>query len=430
MLLLNLLPIMITVFGIVLLFKLRCFFLIHPVRVTKRMLFGLRDRASRRALTLALAGTLGVGNIVGVAHGVSVGGAGALFWLLVSSIFSAVIKYAEITLATDKLSDNGGGMMYVIGTAYRRVGRVLGALYAVLCLMLSLTMGSALQSQSAAASAGIGSPFCSFIISLGFTLIVATVIIGGAEKIENATSVIIPISTIIYIFICLFVILSGASRLPSVISRVFSDAFDFRACIGGVSSFAMIKAVREGYARGLLSNEAGAGTSAAAQVRSKKEPADAGLLGICEVFFDTVLLCPLTGLAVLVGCEELSGSGMEIVLRTVTSSFGALSELATLLVFFPVFAFALSTVICWYYYGTECTAYLFRTRRSLPYTLIFIAFSLLGFLIPSSYLIAATDYILFFMSLLTLFTLIKSSARIVHLTKQSGLIKFSEKSDV
>ena len=146
---LNLLPLLITAVGTYFLIKLRLFFVLHPLQTAKKLRLTIKDKESVRALSLALAGTLGVGNVVGVAWGISVGGAGALFWIFVSGIFSAAIKYAESSLSADKKRDAAGGMMYVLSSSFGRAGKLFGIIYALLCLALSLTMGSALQSQSA-----------------------------------------------------------------------------------------------------------------------------------------------------------------------------------------------------------------------------------------------------------------------------------------
>ena len=418
---LNLLPLFVTAAGTFFLIKLRFFFIVHPIKTAKKLRCAVSDRESRRALSLALAGTLGVGNIVGVAFGISVGGAGALFWLLISGIFSGVIKYAESSLAADKKCECGGGMMYVLFASFRRVGRFLGVIYAVLCLFLSLTMGSALQSQSAILGVREVVELPEYILAFVFAVAVLVTVIGKSEKIEKATAKIIPASTIIYIFLSFGVIILNISSLPRVLERIFREAFSFKSFGGGVSSFIAVRAIREGYARGLLSNEAGAGTSSMAQSKSNLKAAEVGLLGITEVFFDTVLLCTLTGLAVLLsGADSSQSSGMGIVIDAVTRiPFGK----ATVTIL--ICAFAYSTVICWYYYGCSCIRFLFGKARDASFTAVFIFSVYIGFVIPTSLLIYASDVLLFCMSILTLLALIKNSERIVFLSEQYGLLKKS-----
>ncbi len=418
---LNLLPLFVTAVGTFFLIKLRFFFIAHPIKTAKKLKRAASDKESRRALSLALAGTLGVGNIVGVAYGISVGGAGALFWIFVSGIFSAVIKYAESSLAADKKGEGAGGMMYVLLSSFGRIGRFFGVIYALLCLFLSLTMGSALQSQSAIFAMRETVDIPEYAVAFIFCVAVFAVIMSGAEKIEKVTAKIIPASTIVYIFLALSVIATNVSSLLPTLRQIVSEAFDFKSFGGGVSSFAAVRAMREGYARGLLSNEAGAGTSAMAQSKSSLKASEVGLLGISEVFFDTVLLCTLTGLAVLLsGADTSSGSGMNIVLNTVSEI-----PLGKLTVAALVLTFAFSTVICWYYYGCECIKFLFGKRKSPSFSALFIFSVYIGFAIPSSLLIYASDILLFFMSILTLLVLIKNSERIIFLSE-----KLLKKSDV
>lgn len=425
----DLLPLIITFLGVFFLIKLRFFFIAHPIKVIKKIGNTVKDKTSRKSLALALAGTLGVGNIVGVAYGISVGGAGSLFWIFVSGMFASVIKYAESSLAADKLVAGKGGMMYVLSSSFRKCGKFLGTLYAFLCLLLSLSMGSALQSRSAVSAAQRLIKINPIFLALIFASLCAAVVLGGARKIENATSVIIPIATIVYIVICLVMIIGNARSMPSVLSSIISDALNFRSTVGGVSGFLISKSLKEGYSRGLLSNEAGAGTSAMAETRSKNlTPSDVGLLGTCEVFFDTSLLCTLTGLAVLSSLEGAPAEtdGMEIVLSAVRSSVGYGGECAVILL---VLAFAYSTVICWYYYGRECLEYLLGDRGCVVFTAVFILFSFIGFVIPEGTLIRLTDTILFLMSLLTVSALIKNSERIVVLSEENCLLKNSNRGE-
>ena len=419
------LPILVTVFGFFMLVKLRFFLVRNPIKILKRIMSLFRDSESRKSLALALAGTLGVGNIVGVAYGLSVGGAGCLFWIFVSSFFSAVLKYAESSLAAEKKENNRGGMSYVIKSTFGKFGWLLGAVYAVLCILLSLTMGTALQSQSFIMSLGENGIIHKCIYSLVFVIAVAFVVVGGADKISKATSFLIPMSTMIYVIICVSVILKNISSAPEVMKSIIMGAFNFRSAAGGVSAFLATKAIKEGFARGLLSNEAGAGTSAMAQSRSDLSSSDVGLLGVCEVFFDTSLLCMLTGFAVLFsGVDVYCMSGMEIISSAFSSSLGGG---AVTVLFLLIFFFAFSTVICWYYYGTECIYFLFKKKKSPLYVVLFLFFIFVGFLIPSDTLILISDYLLFFMSIITLFTLYKNSESIVRLSERCGLLEYSDR---
>lgn len=423
--LLNVLPLLITAVGIYFLVRLKFFFLIHPVITLKKITARMREPSARRSLSLALAGTLGVGNIAGVAYGLSVGGAGTLFWIFVSGLFAAVIKYAESALAAHFHTEGHGGIQYVIGSSFGKVGKLLGTVWTVLCLLLSLTMGAPLQTRSIAEALTDGSLAVFGAVTLIFVILLIAATSGGVRKIEKLTEIIIPVSTVVYIILCIGIILANMSRMPSVLSEILEGAFSLKSAAGGTSSVAIAVAMREGYSRGLLSNEAGAGTSAMAQSRAPfGSAAEVGLFGMCEAVFDTSLLCTATGLAVLAsGVPFSSVGGMATVASAVRSVYGSA---AVALLFILVFAFAFSTVVCWYFYGTECVSRLFGSKLRGAFSVLFVASAAVGFFAPSRYLITVTDYLLFFMSLLTLSALIKNSERVVRLSEQYGLLKKSD----
>lgn len=423
--LLDTLPLLVTAVGIYFLVKLKFFFLLRPVNTLKKIIGRMKEPTARRSLSLALAGTLGVGNIAGVAYGLSVGGAGVLFWIFVSGLFAAVIKYAESALAAHFHTEGHGGIQYVIGSSFGKLGKCLGGIWIVLCLLLSLTMGAPLQTRSVAEALTDGSRTVSFTVAMIFLILLVAAMSGGVRKIEKVTEIIIPASTVIYIMLCVGIMLANMPRMPSVLSEILEGAFSLKSAACGTSSVAMAVAVREGYSRGLLSNEAGAGTSAMAQSRAHfGSAAEVGLFGMCEVVFDTSLLCTATGLAVLASGVPLSSvGGMATVAAAVRSVYG---PAAVALLFILVFAFAFSTVVCWYFYGTECVSQLFGTKLRGVFSVLFAASAAVGFFTPSEYLILFTDCLLFFMSLLTLSALIKNSERVVRLSEQYGLLKKSD----
>lgn len=414
------LPVVVTVFGAYLLFKLRFFFILHPVRTLKRLFSASKSGRGVKGLALALAGTLGVGNIIGVAVGISVGGAGSLFWLLLSSLFATVLKYAESTLGADASQNSHGGMSYVIEASFGKIGRPTARIYAFLCLLLALFMGAALQGASAADCLEDGFGISGAISAPVLIFLVLFSIIRGADKIEGITASVIPLTTIIYIFLSLSAVFSNIHRIPEVLRAVVSEAFSVSGAAGGALGFISSVSVREGFSRGLLSNEAGAGTSSMAHARGNSSPTGAGLFGMCEVFFDTVLLCTLTALAILVSCPEgtLGRSPAELVLKSVGASFG---ECSRLLVCLAIFFFAYSTVICWYFYGSECISFLFRSGGGwfMP---LFLFFTLLGCLLDVGAFVGISDVILLFMTVISSSAVIKSSDRLLRLSEEEGLV--------
>ena len=405
------LPILVTVVGVILIIRLRAFFVFHPIKTAREIIDGLRDRPSRRAFCLALAGTLGVGNIFGVSAGIMIGGAGSIFWLFISTFFAMVIKYAETLLAFDCGADEGG-MATVIRGIFSRFGGVLSRIYALLTVVLALFMGSAMQSAALLDSAEQAlslKPATTLIILL---ILFTPCLMGGGRRIENITEILIPMTTIIYIIACFAVIVINFTRLDDAIYDIFSSAFNFRSALGGGVSFL---AVREGFARGILSNEAGVGTSAMAHIRSKgRSPHRAGLFAMCEVIFDSSLLCTLTGIAILVSVDNISAfrSPMALVSEAFSSSLGrGVSMILPLL----ILSFAYATIICWYYYGSEYVS-LFFPKISRIFPAVFVLFMLLSGSIRSQNLLYVIDIILLFMAILTLFAIVKRSKRIAEIS--------------
>lgn len=394
----GLLPLLVGGVGVYLLFRLRFFFIIHPIRTVREIASALRDRDSRRSLALALAGTLGVGNIFGVAAGLMIGGAGSLFWLMVSSVFAMVIKYAETLLAYDVKGSRGFSDL---------LRPSFSLIYAILILLLSLFMGSALQSAAVidVAKCGLGlKPVFSAIILL---ILLLPCLIYGIGKIEKITEIIIPLTTIIYIIMCFCVIFMNFSRLSCVIAEIISSAFRPISFASGVIPVV----VREGFSRGILSNEAGIGSSSMAHIRGgRRSPHVAGLFGILEVFFDTTLLCTLTGLAILTSGVDIPAFSTPMSL--VTAAFvGTMGDFSGYVLTFLILSFAYATIICWYFYGSEVCCH-----RGFAFA--FIIFLLLPIVAKMDFLIYSTDLIILLMAVIVLSRIIKGRDRIALLSRE------------
>lgn len=413
----SLLPLAVGICGLFMLIRLKFFLFRRPKKCLNKLLSEFRSKEARGALCLALAGTLGVGNIFGVAAGLIIGGAGSLFWLLLSAVFSSVIKYSESTLCAGLKKEGRGGMQYVLEDLYPKYGKALGSVYALLCLALALFMGASMQ--SAAVSDTFYNSFGFFPAGCGIILCLLLIIsvIRGVSGIERLTARLIPISAAVYSLMAFSVIALNIDNLPLALSRIFSEAFGIRQAAGGLSAFLFSKALGEGFARGILSNEAGIGTSSMALSRmSAESPAAVGLFGVFEVFLDTVVLCPLTALSVLVSVPDISAykTPMSLLCATFDSTLGSFS-LYILALCISLFAF--STIICWYYYGSECCVYLFKKDRPFLYTFLFLFSIFFGTLSDSLGIIAITDSVIFLMAMLTLFTILRFSGKIAELTK-------------
>lgn len=409
-----LIPILVSGVGGFLLFRLSGLFLLHPISTASQMIYGLEDGASRSAFTLALAGTLGVGNIFGVAAGIIIGGPGVVFWIFLSSIFAMVIKYAETLLVLD-VGESRGGTAAMLGRVFSNYSRPVSLIYAALTVLLSLSMGAVMQGSALIHSVGQGVPISQpTIVLILLSAFIATVV-GGSSRIEKITEYVIPMTTAVYIIMCFSVIIVNRAQLLPAIKCVVFSAFNFRSISGGLS-FVVIK---EGFARGILSNEAGTGTSAMAHSRAKKRsPHTAGLFAMCEVLFDSVILCTLTGFTILVSVPNYFefSDPMTLVAEAFSKVlFGIFSPFLP----FVIFAFAFSTIICWYYYGSECIEVYFPyARRVFPLT--FIISLAISYLISPISLIFFTDIILLFMSLLTLSAIISRIDRISEIYRNNN----------
>ncbi len=416
MFLLNFLPLMIILVGTYILIKLRFFYILHPVRTLK---FTFKEKNSKKpliSLMLALAGTLGVGNIVGVAFGIYTGGAGSVFWLCVSALFSSAIKYAEVSLSSGHRT--GLGIISVIKSD-GVFSEELSKIYAFLSLILSFTMGSLLQAEAVAVSTESFNEKLTSPILIIIFIFTASICILGKEKIKFSVTAVIPLATVTYSVMCLFVIFCEWKRIPEVVFNIIHSAFNVSALSGGIGGFLISSGMKEGFARGLLSNEAGAGTSSFSHTSHTVDdtenlnadiaydslyPMRAGIFGILEVIFDTLLLCPLTALAILLGANNQFFSGTTAEISAIFENY--IGPFAPILLFFSITAFAVSTVLCWYYYGRVSYSYITRKRHVWLFSLIFMISLAIGLTFEIPKLIFINDTILFSMSAITLYTII------------------------
>ena len=416
---LSLMPLIVTASGAYFLIRLRFFFLLHPKRCAKMAIENLKNDGAFSSFALALAGTLGIGNIVGVAVGISVGGAGDVFWLMLSSLFSAVIKYCEGAVSVD-LGDEKG-MIGVIENSFGKASFALSRVYALLMLLLAFAMGGALQSASIGQCARDSFHIRGEITAVFILVLLFFSVVGNYEKVKNIINILIPLTTVIYIFLCFSTLIANFGSFDDAIVSVFSSAFEAESAGGGVLGFLLSEKIKEGYLRAILSNEAGAGTSSIAHSLNPSENiSSVGIMGMCEVFFDTVILCGLTALALLVSVNDFSAlSGVGAVLLGIGSVFGAVSEY---LVFICIFAFAFSTLICWYFYGNFVYRILFSGRGTIAFSFAFFISVFLGACAEGDFLISASDVILLFLSFISLSALIKNSDRVVTLSENCGII--------
>ena len=395
-----------------------------PILRSRRALCGMLregDTASRRALFLSLAGTLGIGNIAGVGVALAVGGEGAVFWLFIGGIVATVLKYAEVALSLD-LRPSGqksrGALDYITPT----LGRGPALLFAALTLALSLLMGSVLQGSVIRAAASEVLPIPTLPLALCLFSVTLLLFIGGRHTVEGITAVAIPVLTILYCLVALVIVFVNITSLPSVILRILRGAFSLRSTGGGLLGIGLVRAMRAGIAKGLFSNEAGAGTAPFAHGGATVHPARQGLYGVLEVAIDTLFMCTLTALAVLSVFDPLpSLSGTALVSAAFASVFG---RAAGALVSLSVVLFSYATVACWVSYGQSALSHL-STARALQilYALVFCAALLLGVYLGEGRAFLLCDAVLAAMTFINVTALLKNTTRIRRLSEEYLLLK-------
>jgi len=282
-------------------------------------------------------------------------------------------------------------------------------------------MGAAMQSSAAVSSATVILGFDKAVFGIAFAVLSAVFIVGRREKIKSITAALIPVAALAYILISCAVIVRYRAELARVVSEIFCLAFTPSAAGGGIAGSLISSPIVRGYSTGILSNEAGAGTSSMAHASDMgATPVAAGLSGMLEVVADTMLLCMLTAFAILLPSPELSDvGGAELVVSSMSGAFLG----ADWLLFLSVFSFALATVACWYYYGTVCMRYLFGGAGVKFFLPIYLLFVLLGAFYDCAVFAALSDVLLLFLTVLVAPVLIKSSGRIKRLSEQYGIIK-------
>jgi len=328
-----------------------------------------------KALCTALAATVGTGNLAGVAGAIAIGGPGAIFWMWICGILGMATKFAEATLSVRYRVPDGnggytGGPMYMVRHGMNRKWKILAVSYCFFGVVAAFGVGSATQIN--AVIGGIHSAITSFggnnslkIDSVvGITLAVLTVIIllGGAKRIADFASVLVPFASVFYLVLCIGVLCLRGSLIPNAIRSVFVGAFSPEAVTGGMVGSAFV-ALRIGASRGVFTNEAGMGTAGMAHASARVDhPVQQGLMGIMEVFIDTIVICTMTALVILCSGIDIP-YGKDLGVQITTGAFSHVyGNWVNLPLAVAICCFAFATIIGWGLYGVRCAEYLFGTR--------------------------------------------------------------------
>lgn len=335
------------------------------------------------ALSTALAATIGTGNIIGISAAIAVGGPGALFWCWICGLLGMATCYAECFLSAKyriRRPDGSacGGPMYVMEHRLHKKG--MAAVFSLFALLAALSVGSGVQAHALTAAVTRHIPVSPHLVGMAAALLAGSVLIGGAKKTARVCTRLVPVMCLIYLGGCLYVILKNAAFLPAAVSAVFRGAFSSRSVIGGVAGCAVMTGIRVGMAKGLFTNEAGMGSAPmAAAAAADTAPRQQALISMTGIFWDTLVMCAVTGLAVLSGMVRdpapYLAAGEDAYCFV---AFGSLPFAGEELLSLCLVLFAFATVIGWSFYG-ECAArYLWGERGVKLFQTAYMVFVYLG----------------------------------------------------
>lgn len=423
-------------FGVGLLLSVRIGFLqVRKLPVALKMALGKQARSSGgregdvtpfAALATALAATVGNGNVAGVATAIFWGGPGAIFWMWVCGFLGMATKYSEALLGVHfrKKHPDGtiaGGPMYYIryGLGDTRLSHIFGGFFAV-CGAFAALFGTGNMMQSNQMSLAFHSQFgIPFLVSgIVITTLVALVVLGGIKRIAAVTSRLVPAMIVIYLATGTIVLLDNIAGIPGAFLAIFEGAFSPVAATGGFAGAAVRQAIQFGARRGILSNEAGLGSAPIAHAAAQTPgPIHQGLIGVTEVFIDTIVVCTFTALILL--SSGVWTTGVEGVAMTATAFSATIPFLGGTVVALSSFLFGYSTLIGWCYYGEQCLKYLFGLRITLIYRLVFIALTFIGSVVSIKVVFFVGDIANAFMALPNLIGLMLLSGLVARLTKEA-----------
>ena len=347
-----------------------------------------------QAVCTALAGTVGTGNIAGVAGAIALGGPGAIFWMWCSAFLGMCTKFSEVTLAIhfrekNKNGEYVGGPMYYIKNGLSRKWHFLAVFYAVFGVLTVFGTGNATQVNTIVSSVNTalinfnilkGEPNSNVNLIFGIFIaaLVAMVLLGGIKRIGQVSEKLVPFMAVLYVILALGVIILNIQRVPGVFAQIVSGAFTPRAATGGIIG-SMFLSMKKGVSRGIFSNEAGLGTGSIAHACADTDNAvHQGMFGIFEVFMDTIVICTLTGLVILLAAPNISygqAAGAELTISGFTATYGGWVSILTAI---AMCCFAFSTIIGWGLYGSRCIEFLGGEKFVRPFLVVYSFVSIVG----------------------------------------------------
>ena len=447
-------PAMICIIGVGLLLSVRTKFIQiwkfpYAIKTTIGRMFRKKDASDGamtpfQAVCTALAGTVGTGNIAGVAGAIAIGGPGAVFWMWCSAILGMCTKFSEVTLAVhfrerNRGGDLVGGPMYYIKNGLGKKWQWLAMLYSLFGVLTVFGTGNATQVNTITAAIDtplleygiVGSGAVSMVnLAIGIVIaaLIGVILFGGIKRIGSVSEKLVPFMALFYVILALGVVIINYRRVPQVFASIIGGAFDPMAFTGGVVG-SMFMSLKKGVSRGIFSNEAGLGTGSIAHAcADTRKPVKQGLFGIFEVFADTIVICTLTALVILCSGTPVSygsAAGAELTISGFTSTYGGWASIFTAL---ALCCFAFSTIIGWGLYGSRCIEYLFSTNKVVrPFLVVYSFVSILGATADLGLLWDIADTFNGLMAIPNLIALLLLSGTVVKLVKDYFASEHPEK---
>ena len=383
-----------------------------------------------QAVTTALAGTVGTGNISGVTGAIFTGGAGAVFWMWVAAFFGMITKYAEILLAMKyRIKDeNGvyhGGPMYYIENGIGKNWKWLAVIFCLLGGFASFGIGNIAQSSEISGALTDLFKLPPLASGMLIAVVVALVTLGGIKRIGKVTSLLVPFMSIFYIVAGIILILMRITHIPAVFGQIFAGAFSFKSVGGGLFGYTIMMAMKQGFARGVFSNEAGLGSAPIAHAASStEEPCEQAIWGVFEVFIDTIVICSITAFAVLLSGILDAEGGLSAYASKGAAAAAAFNTIlpGTLggkIIELSLLFFALSTILSWAYYGENCWGYLSKNNKTfiLIYKIIFALVCIVGAMGSGTLMWDIADTLNGLMAIPNLIALLMLSGVVAKVTK-------------
>lgn len=412
----------------------------YAMRTTAGRMFRKKDASDGsmtpfQAVCTALAGTVGTGNIAGVAGAIAIGGPGAVFWMWCSALLGMCTKFAEVTLAVhfrerSKTGEWVGGPMYYIKNGLGRHWQFLAVLYSLFGALTVFGTGNATQVNTIVTAIDtaltqynvIGAdhiPTVNLVIGILCAMFVAMVLLGGIKRIGSVSEKLVPFMALLYVLLGLGVVVLNITRLPEVLASIVVGAFNPKAFTGGAIGSLFIS-MQRGVSRGIFSNEAGLGTGSIAHAcADTKKPVKQGVFGIFEVFVDTIVICTLTALVILCSGTAVNYgtmAGADLTISGFTTTYGNWTSIFSAV---ALCCFAFSTIIGWGLYGSRFVEFLFRTSKAVrPFLVIYSFVAILGATVNLDLLWNIADTFNGLMSIPNLIALLLLSGTVVKLTKE------------